>query len=93
VQKRHNDKEALKGMYNEDEAPDEEGSQIAAVMDGGRERLDIISTFAEKLSATTKSKTSVQKQLSKERRQAADDILNLAHLAKVRSGKVWSLAH
>lgn len=73
---------------NEDEAPEEEGSKTALVAEGGLERLHLVSKFVDGIQRSGKSKAFVEKEIRKERRQAVDDILNLAHLAKVRTGKV-----
>lgn len=76
------------GRGNEDEAPSEEGSQIGLVMEGGQERLDLLSAFIRKAESMSKSKTAAEKEANKERKQAAADILSLAHATKVRAGKV-----
>ncbi|KAH8127361.1 DUF1917-domain-containing protein [Trichoderma asperelloides] len=75
---------------NEDEAPEEDGSKTAIVAQGGLERLHLVSKFIEGMQRSGKAKAVVDKEIRKEQRQAIDDILNLAHLAKVRTGK-WLL--
>ncbi|KAI5466495.1 hypothetical protein BGZ63DRAFT_132833 [Mariannaea sp. PMI_226] len=75
---------------NEDEAPEEEGSRTALVIEGGTERLGILRTFVD---GTKKFQTAIsaqEREISKERKLATRDILNLAHAAKVRAGK-WML--
>lgn len=73
---------------NEDEAPEEEDSKTAIVAQGGLERLHLVSKFIEGMQRSGKAKSVIDNEIRKERRQAIDDILNLAHLAKVRTGKV-----
>jgi hypothetical protein len=85
---RNEDGQAGVGRGNEDEAPSEEGSQISVAMQGAQERLDILSTFVRKAESMSKSKAMAEKEANKERKQAAADILSLAHAAKVRAGKV-----
>ncbi|KAL7923184.1 DUF1917 domain-containing protein [Trichoderma austrokoningii] len=75
---------------NENEAPEEEGSQTAMVTEGGLERLHLVSKFIEGIQRSGKGKSFVDKEIRKEQKQAVDDILSLAHLAKVRTGK-WML--
>ncbi|UKZ49563.1 hypothetical protein TrVGV298_003810 [Trichoderma virens] len=75
---------------NEDEAPEEEGSKTAIVAQGGLERLHLVSKFIEGMQRSGKAKSIVEKEIRKEQKQATDDILKLAHLAKVRTGK-WLL--
>ncbi|PON21849.1 hypothetical protein TGAM01_v209279 [Trichoderma gamsii] len=75
---------------NEDEAPEEEGSKTAIVAQGGLERLHLVSKFIEGMQRSGKGKSVVEKEIRKEQKQAVNDILDLAHLAKVRTGK-WLL--
>ncbi|KAH6606255.1 hypothetical protein Trco_005408 [Trichoderma cornu-damae] len=75
---------------NEDEAPAEEGSRTGLVAQGGLERLHLVSKFIEGMQRSGKARSMVEKEIRKEQKQAVDDILNLAHLAKVRTGK-WML--
>ncbi|KAL6804467.1 DUF1917 domain-containing protein [Trichoderma sp. SZMC 28012] len=75
---------------NEDEAPEEEGSKTAIVAQGGLERLHLVTKFIEGMQRSGKAKPIVEREIRKEQRQATDDILKLAHLAKVRTGK-WLL--
>lgn len=72
---------------NEDEAPEEEGSRTALVIEGGHERLQIASKFIDGIPRNIP--ISVQeREVNKEKKSAAEDILRLAHAAKVRAGKV-----
>jgi hypothetical protein len=73
---------------NEDEAPEEEGSKTALVMDGGLERLEILSQFIEGVKKSRKAPATQEREMNAERRRASDDILHLAHAARVRAGKV-----
>ncbi|KAL6356905.1 hypothetical protein LRP88_10518 [Fusarium phalaenopsidis] len=74
---------------NEDEAPEEEGSRTALVIEGGHERLQIASRFIQGIPRNVP--ISVQeREANKEKKSAAEDILQLAHAAKVRAGK-WML--
>ncbi|TFB07531.1 hypothetical protein CCMA1212_000049 [Trichoderma ghanense] len=75
---------------NEDEAPEEEGSEPAIVAEGGLERLHLVSKFIEGMQRSGKAPSTVENEIAKERRQATSDILKLAHLVKVRTGK-WML--
>ncbi|KAI9147867.1 hypothetical protein HJFPF1_12902 [Paramyrothecium foliicola] len=77
-------------LGNEDEAPEEEGSQVWLVERGARERLEITSSFIDGMNKSSKSKSFIEKELRMERKQAVEDILTLAHVAKVRAGK-WML--
>jgi|SRR6478735_9401497 hypothetical protein len=73
---------------NEDEAPEEEGSKTALVMEGGLERLELLSKFKDGLKKTNKVLATQERDIRKEIKKASDDILHLAHAAKVRAGKV-----
>ncbi|KAF4345765.1 hypothetical protein FBEOM_234 [Fusarium beomiforme] len=75
---------------NEDEAPEEEGSKTALVIEGGLERLELLSKFKEGLKKTNKVPATQERDLRREIKRASDDILHLAHAAKVRAGK-WML--
>ncbi|PNY25436.1 Uncharacterized protein TCAP_04625, partial [Tolypocladium capitatum] len=86
--KRQSDGGFIKG--NEDEAPAEEGSQLSLIVEGGMERLELVLRLKKRLDQTGKSSLVIQREMSKERKQAAQDILNLAHAGKVRTGK-WLL--
>ncbi|KAH7325106.1 hypothetical protein B0I35DRAFT_175549 [Stachybotrys elegans] len=80
--------QSVKGC--EDEAPIEFGSQVRMVAEAGMERLELARKFLEGLPNTNKVQSSVETYGRKERKQALDDILNLAHAAQVRAGK-WMI--
>ncbi|KAM4057969.1 DNA polymerase II large subunit-like protein [Hirsutella rhossiliensis] len=88
LQRRHSDGGCLKA--NEDEAPVEENSQLQMVVQGGMERLELVSNLRERMEQVGKSQTVIRKEMIKEAKQATLDILNLAHAAKVGTGK-WLL--
>lgn len=73
---------------NEDEAPEEEGSRTMLVVEGGMERLEILRKFEEGTTKFPYAESTKERQISKERKAAASDILQLAHAGKVRAGKV-----
>ncbi|KAF7555040.1 hypothetical protein G7046_g6655 [Stylonectria norvegica] len=75
---------------NEDEAPEEEGSRTQLVVDGGLERLGLVTSFSEGMKKSRKSTSTQEREINKERKQAAEDILHLAHAGKVRAGK-WMI--
>ncbi|KAF7545655.1 hypothetical protein G7Z17_g9004 [Cylindrodendrum hubeiense] len=88
VEKALAESQASKG--NEDEAPEEEGSRTKLVIDGGMERLSLVTSFTEGMRQAPKAKSMQDREISKERQRATEDILNLAHAGKVRAGK-WML--
>ena len=73
---------------NEDEAPTEEGSRVSLIAEGGLERLALLKDFIDKIKKTNKSEPTMRRETAQQARQAVNDILNLAHAAKVRAGKV-----
>lgn len=75
---------------NEDEAPEEEGSKPRIVAEGGLERLQIMAEFVQGLRKRGGNISTVEKDITKEKKQAVSDILNLAYAARVRPGK-WML--
>ncbi|KAL2752202.1 hypothetical protein ACRALDRAFT_1078234 [Sodiomyces alcalophilus JCM 7366] len=75
---------------NEDEAPEEEGTQSARLIKGGTERLHLLTSFMEAARNTTRSSSRIQKEINEEKRHAVTDILMLAHACKVKAGK-WML--
>lgn len=87
-EKRHSEGDYFKA--NEDEAPAEEGSQVKLIVQGGMERLELVSSLQRNLERAGKSHMAIQREMDRERKRAALDILNLAHAAKVRTGK-WLL--
>ncbi|KOS18149.1 UPF0696 protein C11orf68 -like protein [Escovopsis weberi] len=75
---------------NEDEAPTEEGSRLLYVTEGALERLHILADVIGRIEGSGAQKFAVAKAVEKERSRAALDILHLAHVGKVRTGK-WML--
>lgn len=73
---------------SENEAPEEEGSQTKWIVEGGMERLHLMTKFMEGMKATGKAPSTVERTITQERKKAVLDILNLAHAGKVRAGKV-----
>lgn len=84
--RRYSDGNLIKG--NEDEAPAEEGSKLALIVEGGMERLELVLSLKKRMEQAGKSSLAIQREMSKERKKAAQDILDLAHAGKVRTGKV-----
>lgn len=83
----------------EQEAPAEAETQLGGFMQGGQERLDLLGQFLRTVEAKTTGgevpKAAVTRQMNKEREGAVNDILTLARMTKVRTGKVslpWPLA-
>lgn len=72
---------------NEDEGPEQEGSRLDVVIEGGMERLELLGTFVQELPKFGKPPSTTEREKNKERSQAALDILHLAHVGKVRAGK------
>ncbi|KAL6914277.1 hypothetical protein ACHAP8_010761 [Fusarium lateritium] len=75
---------------NEDEAPEEEGSKTELVVEGGLERLELLSKFIEGVQRSRKVSAAQEREINTERKKASGDILHLAHVARVRAGK-WML--
>ncbi|CAM1503679.1 Fc.00g012700.m01.CDS01 [Cosmosporella sp. VM-42] len=88
VEKAEAENQSIKG--NEDEAPEEFGSRTSLVVEGGTERLELVTKFIEGMRKSPKTPSAQEREIQKERKSAADDILDLAHAAKVRAGK-WML--
>ncbi|KAH7157201.1 hypothetical protein EDB81DRAFT_416243 [Dactylonectria macrodidyma] len=88
VKKALAENQASKG--NEDEAPEEEGGRTSLVIEGGMERLALVTSFTEGMRKAPRTESTQDREISKERKRAVEDILNLAHAAKVRAGK-WML--
>ncbi|KAI8276021.1 hypothetical protein K4K59_009930 [Colletotrichum sp. SAR11_240] len=76
---------------NEDEAPEEDGSQLNTLVEGGTERLRILGNFVDGIHRTKKSATAKLLEINHEKKQAVKDVLSLAHACKVRSGKASNL--
>lgn len=88
VNKRLSDTLQQKGPDNDNEAPDEEGSNVEIVVEGGEARLHLLRALIETAAQTKMAKSTKEKEMDKERKRAVNDILTLAHAAKVRAGKV-----
>ncbi|KAK1638960.1 hypothetical protein BDP81DRAFT_194092 [Colletotrichum phormii] len=75
---------------NEDEAPEEEGSRLDTLIEGGSERLEILLNYKQGLEKTNKSKALQAKLLRQEQEDTTRDIMGLAHMCKIKAGK-WML--
>ncbi|KAM3441389.1 hypothetical protein NHJ13734_002883 [Beauveria thailandica] len=73
---------------NEDEGPEQEGARLDVVIEGGMERLELLGTFLREVPNFGKPPSTTERERNKERSQATLDILHLAHIGKVRAGKV-----
>lgn len=73
---------------NEDEGPEQDGSRLDVVIEGGMERLAILGNFVRELPKFGRPPSTTEREKNKERSQATLDILHLAHVGKVRAGKV-----
>ncbi|KAI8260754.1 UPF0696 protein C11orf68-like protein [Colletotrichum sp. SAR 10_99] len=67
---------------NEDEAPEEDGSQLNTLVEGGTERLRILGNFVDGIHRTKKSATAKLSEINHEKKQAVKDVLSLAHACK-----------
>lgn len=80
------------GRGEEEEAPAEAGTQLVGFMQGGRERLELMADFVRtietKLGKGGVKGAAVTRQVTKEREDAVADVLMLARMLKVRTGKV-----
>jgi hypothetical protein len=76
---------------NEDEGPEQEGASLPILIEGGMERLELLNTFTQKVSSFGKPLSTVEKETQKEKAHASLDILQLAHAARIRAGKVRRL--
>ncbi|KXH65626.1 hypothetical protein CSAL01_11123 [Colletotrichum salicis] len=72
---------------NEDEAPEEEGSRLDTLIEGGSERLEILLNYKQGLERTNKSKALQAKLLRQEQEDTTRDIMGLAHMCKIKAGK------
>ncbi|GKT48430.1 uncharacterized protein ColSpa_08611 [Colletotrichum spaethianum] len=78
---------------NEDEAPEEEGTRLDTLIEGGMERLNILLSFQQGINNTKKSMTAKSREIDQEKREAIQDILGLAYACKIKAGKAsipWS---
>ncbi|EFQ31804.1 uncharacterized protein GLRG_06779 [Colletotrichum graminicola M1.001] len=69
---------------NEDEAPEEEGSRLDTLIEGGIERLNILLKFKQGISTTKKSMAAKMIEIGLEKKEAIQDILGLAHASQGR---------
>ncbi|PKS07090.1 hypothetical protein jhhlp_005688 [Lomentospora prolificans] len=75
---------------NEDEGPEEDGSNLSMANSGGMERLHLLTNFIQGALAIGGNVPAVLKDIENQKLQAMQDILNLAHACKVRCGK-WMI--
>lgn len=89
-----------------EEAPAEFGADLAKFVEGGEKRLEMCSDFVRALEARSAavaaagrgggrggpSKATMSREIAKEKAECVDDILMLAKLLKVRTGKVSCLS-
>ncbi|PQK10674.1 hypothetical protein BB8028_0002g09930 [Beauveria bassiana] len=75
---------------NEDEGPEQEGARLDVVIEGGMERLELLDTFLREVPNFGIPPSTTEREKNKERSQATQDILHLAHIGKVRAGK-WMI--
>lgn len=76
---------------NEDEGPEQDGSRLDVVIEGGMERLELLGNFVREVPKFGRPPSTTEREKNKERSQAVLDILHLAHVGKVRAGKVRRL--
>ncbi|KAH0441875.1 hypothetical protein CcaCcLH18_01735 [Colletotrichum camelliae] len=69
---------------NEDEAPEEDGSQLNTLVEGGTERLRILRNFVDGIHKTKRSTTAKLLEINYEKKQAVKDVLALAHACKIQ---------
>lgn len=74
----------------EDEAPVESNTKLHVFIQGGMERLHLLSDFISKTRSMAVTKSIASREINKERMLALTQILDLAHHLHVRSGK-WML--
>lgn len=74
----------------EDEAPEEEGANLALFVEGGMERLHLVTEFHDKVNQAPMLAPMRTREKSKASIDASRDILALAHAMHVRAGK-WML--
>ncbi|KAJ0160518.1 UPF0696 protein C11orf68 -like protein [Colletotrichum tanaceti] len=72
---------------NEDEAPEEEGSRLDTLIEGGSERLNILLNFKQGTNSTKKSTAVKMREIDQEQKEAARDILSLASACAIKAGK------
>lgn len=74
----------------EDEAPLESATRLDVFIQGGMDRLHLLSDFIPKTKSLAKTKVIATREINKERASAVTQILDLAHHLHVRCGK-WML--
>jgi hypothetical protein len=74
----------------EDEAPLESDTKLGMFIQGGMERLRLLSDFISKTTSMARTKNIAAREINKERALAVTQILDLAHHLHVRCGK-WML--
>ncbi|KAM3459237.1 hypothetical protein NHJ6243_007061 [Beauveria neobassiana] len=67
---------------NEDEGPEQEGARLDVVIEGGMERLELLDTFLREVPNFGIPPSTTEREKNKERSQATQDILHLAHIGK-----------
>jgi len=72
---------------NEDEGPEEDGSNLTVANAGGMERLHLLTDFIQGALGMGGNTPVVLRDIESQKLQAIHDILNLAHACKVRCGK------
>lgn len=72
---------------NEDEAPEEEGSRLDTLIEGGTERLNILLNFKQGINSTKKSTAVKMREIDQEQKEASRDILSLASACGIKAGK------
>ena len=77
----------------EDEVPEDEGADLATLMQAGEERLHFASSFIQEFRKPGLSKALVTRETKKAGMDAARDILELAKGLRVTCGKVRQLLH
>ncbi|OIW26800.1 DUF1917-domain-containing protein [Coniochaeta ligniaria NRRL 30616] len=74
----------------EDEAPLESDTKLGRFIQGGMDRLHLLSDFISKTKSMARTKNIATREINKERALAVTQILDLAHHLHVRCGK-WML--
>ncbi|OTA95981.1 hypothetical protein M434DRAFT_160570 [Hypoxylon sp. CO27-5] len=88
--KRKTDAQNQKIPGGEDEAPEEEGADLASVVEGGMARLHFASEYIDMCKKSINQPAFVARECRKAGMDAAKDILDLAKAHNVRCGK-WML--
>jgi hypothetical protein len=75
---------------SEDEAPEEEGANLPMFIEGGMDRLHLVTQFHNHLNQAIVAPTARTREINKAAADASMEILQLAHVLRVRAGK-WML--